>query len=191
MNGVPVQEPVPASKKFLPLLAAFLIGLILYTLFWLNYFGVYKITGIFNPTPSLSPQKQASLYQKQIDQLDSITTSINIISASFNPKISQEQFGQDKKGIESEIQRVKDMLAAGDVEGARKIIRRSDPITSAISGLLNSITSLGDPLQSKFVPQELKQKHDPRDKYIQKERVDPEVREIYLSVIDILVSIDN
>jgi hypothetical protein len=142
-------------------------------------------------TPKPADTKPAIPPSEIPSQLDSLTSSINALPASFNPKISQEQFGQDKKGIESEIQRVKDMLAAGDVEGARKIIRRSDPITSAISGLLNSITSLGDPLQSKFVPQELKQKHDPRDKYIQKERVDPEVREIYLSVIDILVSIDN
>ncbi len=126
-------------------------------------------------------------------QLDSILASVDAMPASLNPRIGQEFFDQSKGGISSELQKIKELLASGDVEEARKIIYRTRQVDKAIevSGMIGTIINLGDPLQEKFISPAIKQKHDPKGKYIRKgESLDPRIMDLYLGVIDILVATD-
>ncbi|MFH0937596.1 MAG: hypothetical protein V1808_04900, partial [Candidatus Daviesbacteria bacterium] len=70
---------------------------------------------------------------------------------------------------------VKDSLAKKDIEGARTMLNQ----------IKGAVMNLGDPLQSKLVPQEIKDKYDPEDQFIKKDRVNPNVMEYYLQVIEL------
>lgn len=114
--------------------------------------------------------------------LDSIVASAKEFPNSFNPRVGQERFEGSKISIEAWVEKIKDALENGDTKTARDLLNRE---------LRSGVVNFGDPLQSKFVPKELKEQHDPKDKYIQKDRVDPRVLNIYIQIIDILVATDK
>ena len=186
-------EKIPSKKPLLIGLIVFIV--ILYTLAWLQFLGVYKITDIFKTSSPLQTlQKQVSPYQKEIDQLNQILISLDSLSSPLNPRISQEEFESRKGSLVSEIEAIKEDFARGDVESARsKILRTRQQAGGGVeySGLLINMLRLGDIRQEKFVPQEIKQEHDPKDKYIQKLSVDPRIYEMWLPVVDVLVGTDN
>ena len=114
-------------------------------------------------------------------QLDSILSSVNSIAQPLNPRMTQETLQVGKDSMREWIQNAKDALEKNDIDTARKHLAK----------VSNEIPNLGDPLKSVFVPPELKQQHDPKDKYIKKYRVDPRIRDTYLQVVDLLVGSDS
>ncbi len=181
MDGNTIQLPVstpptPIDKKRFPksflLISIIFIFLLGYTLFWLNYFGIFKP----------SPQKQTSPYQKQIEQLDSVMKFVNAINKPLNPRVEEKTFGLSKGSINDYSLTAKQAFIRNDVKTAREnLIKMKD-------GIIN----LGDPLQEKFISPAIKQKHDPKGKYIRKgESLDPRIMDLYFGIIDLLVATEK
>lgn len=126
--------------------------------------------------------EKANTRDQADERLDLLSDEISALSAPLSPRVDASVLKAQQAEIDSIVDKINDSLEKGDLTSAR----------ASLSDLKRRIIQIGDVEKSDPIPEELKNKHDPQGRYIDKfDLVDPRTLPWFLATVDILVAFDG